>query len=189
MPREPTLAEPHDRHPIKEYNDLPILRYFPACPPSQYPPSIPPSLPPFIPPSFPLSLCTLINFQTHLFIVQRCLSAEETGRMDPFLPTRLTSLWLWKWPGIIHQPPPSTLHLFREEEQPPQSLYFLDHFSLSHFTLQAVLTSLRRGSWCRRGRCDLGEGVKVGLLIPKGSRKAGLLSRTAHRRTESRVEV
>lgn len=56
MPREPTLAEPHDRHPIKEYNDLPILRYFPACPPSQYPPSIPPSLPPFIPPSFPPSL-------------------------------------------------------------------------------------------------------------------------------------
>lgn len=148
-----------------------------------------PALPLSIPPSLPPSLCTLINFQTHLFIVQRCLSAEETGRMDPFLPTRLTSLWLWKWPGIIHQPSPSTLHLFREEEKPPQSLYFLDHFSLSHFTLQAVLTFLWRGSRCRRGRCDLREGVKVGLLIPKGSRKASLLCRTAHRRTESRLEV
>lgn len=34
MPREPTLAKPHDRQPIKEYNDLPTLLCVPASPPS-----------------------------------------------------------------------------------------------------------------------------------------------------------
>lgn len=36
MPREPTLAKPHDRQPIKEYNDSPT----PLCPPSPPPKSL-----------------------------------------------------------------------------------------------------------------------------------------------------
>lgn len=61
-PREPTLAEPHDRQPIKEYNDLPAVPLF-----------------------LSLSLRALwLILQTNLFIVCRCLSAEVAGGIDPF---------------------------------------------------------------------------------------------------------
>lgn len=138
MPREPTPAKPHDRQPIKEYNDLPTLLCFPACPPSPPPQSQQFSLSP--------SLCTLINFQTNLFIVHCCLSAEVAGTIDPFSPhTTAFTLTLkmarnYSLVVFFH----FTFAQRRgAQSQPPQSLYFLTHFSLSHFALQAILTFLK----------------------------------------------
>lgn len=76
MPREPTLAESHDRQPIKEYNDLSTPLCLSICPPSSTPQSQ----------HFFLSLCTLINFQTNLFIVHHCLSTEVAGTIDLYSP-------------------------------------------------------------------------------------------------------
>lgn len=168
MPREPTLAQPHDRQPIKEYNDLPISALL-ACPPS--------------PRSLSLSVHSLINFQTNLFIVHRRLSAEVTGRIDPF---PLPFDWLrFDFENgqelFIDCLPP--LYLLREEEH-NRSLPTLFISTLSQsFCTSSCLDLSQRGSWCRRGRFDLHVRVKVGLLIPTGSQISSFLSRMAHRLT------
>lgn len=117
-------------------------------------------------------------FQTNLFIVRRRLSAEVTGRIDPFLLSiRLTSLWLWKWSGIIHRPPSCTLQLLREEEHNRSLPGLFTSTQSQSFCTSSCLDLSQRGSWSKGGRYDLQQRVKVGLLIPRGSTVASLLSR------------
>lgn len=144
MPREPTLAKPHDRQPIKEYNDLPTPLCLPACPPSPPPRSQ----------HFLLSLYMHINFQTNLFIVHCRLSAEVTGTIDPFPPPTTDFALTLKMARNYS----SAVFLYFTFAQrrgaqslPPQSLYFLIHFSLSNFALQAVLTFLKGAHGAEEG--------------------------------------
>ena len=158
--------------PLRNITTCPLL---PALHPSPTPASQ------HFPPSF--SLCTLINFQTNLFIVHCCLS-EVASTIDPF-PPHMTDYALTLKTARNYSSAVFLCFTFAQRRRAQNRsllrfLYFLRPLPPQSFCTSSCLDLSQGGSWCwGRNRGDLQVRGKVDLLIPKGSPEAGLLYRTA----------
>lgn len=137
--RGPMLAEPHDGQAIKEPNESTTQR----------------------------SLLFSSHFLFGLWLIFKriCLppAAAFQLKWSPqwslSAPSPLSSIWLWKWPGIIHQLSSSTLHLLGEEEWEKNGSH--PGFFISSCSFPAVILHFKR-SWPLWVRGH----VRAALLIP-----------------------
>lgn len=113
-------------NPLPSITTWPFLGYLPTCTLSL---------------SLSLSLQTLINFQTNLFIVHHCLSAGRTSRIDSF-PPHSRDFTLTLKMARNYSLTSSSHFIFAKSSTIIRSPVSLFPLSLSHFALQTALTFL-----------------------------------------------